>query len=79
MYKDDNEFMLLFGERIKFLRSEKKISQTDLAGKAELEKSAIQRIERGYNSTIKTLIKLANAFDISVSELLGIENGNTQK
>ena len=73
MYKDDDEFMLLFGKRVKFLRSEKKISQTDLAVMADLEKSAIQRIERGYNSTIKTLIKLANAFDISVSELLGIE------
>lgn len=66
---DDNQYAKLFGRRIKELRKERSMSQTDLAGKAELEKTAIQRIERGYNSTLKTLRKLAKGLDITVSEL----------
>ena len=66
---DDVQYAKLFGRRIKELRKENSMSQTDLAGKAELEKTAIQRIERGYNSTLKTLRKLAKAFDISLAQL----------
>jgi len=60
----------MFGKHIKALRKEHNLSQSALGAKANLEKTAIQRIERGYNSTLKTLFKLADAFDISLSELL---------
>ena len=66
---DDREYLKLFGKRIKTLRKTHNLSQTDLAGKANLEKTAIQRIERGYNSTLRTLRKLANAFDMNLAEL----------
>ena len=66
--------MKVFGKRIKSLRKEKKLTQSELAGKAELEKTAIQRIERGYNSTLKTINKLAKGFEVSLSELFNFKD-----
>jgi len=78
-YTDDIEYLKLFGKKIKELRKERNLSQSALGGKAELEKTAIQRIERGYNSTIKTLLKLANALDIEVAELFDLTTEDTSK
>lgn len=66
---NDVEFAKVFGKHIKMLRKRYELSQSELAGRAELEKTAIQRIERGYNSTLKTIRKLARGFEISLSEL----------
>lgn len=68
------EYLKLFGKRIKELRKKNKMSQSELGGKAELEKTAIQRIERGHNSTLNTLLKVAKAFDLTLSELFDLEN-----
>lgn len=58
------------GENIKKLRNEKEWSQTELGYRSELDKSVIQRIERGkYNSSIKTLLKIANALEVKFYEL----------
>ena len=78
-YNDDIQYLKMFGKRIKALRKEQNLSQSDLGGKADLEKTAIQRIERGYNSTIKTLLKLANGFDISLPELLNFSDKQIKK
>ena len=70
---DHEIYTKLFGKRIKELRKKYAMSQSDLAGNAELEKTAIQRIERGYNSTLNTLRKLGKGFNISISELIELE------
>jgi transcriptional regulator with XRE-family HTH domain len=62
------------GIRIKELRKKYNLSQSQLGAQSNLEKTAIQRIERGYNSTLYTLSRLAEGFDISLSELLDIDN-----
>ena len=67
-YPNDELFLKQFGKNIRDLRMKNNLTQRDLADKSGLEESAIQRIERGYNSTLKTLLKLANAFDISLEE-----------
>jgi len=69
---DEIELQQAFVKKIKILRKHNQYSQSDLSGKSDLEKTAIQRIERGHNSTLKTLQKLANAFDITLSELCDI-------
>ena len=69
MYSNDEEVKKLFGQRIKQLRKEYKLSQSELSALTNIDKGSLQRIERGYNSTLKTFIKLANAFEISLSEL----------
>ncbi|WP_452600634.1 helix-turn-helix domain-containing protein [Pontimicrobium sp. MEBiC06410] len=72
-YSDEKEVFKQFGQRIKFLRKEYKLSQSALGGKADVEKSTIQRIEKGANVTMRIMVQLANAFDMSLSELLKID------
>ena len=70
---DEKDFAKMFGKHVKMLRKQHELSQSELAGRAELEKTAIQRIERGYNSTLKTLRKLAKGFGISLSDLFKLD------
>lgn len=75
-YADEDELKKAFGKRIKQLRKEYKLSQSELSALTNIDKGSLQRIERGYNSTLKTFRKLANAFEINLSELFDftIEN-----
>lgn len=67
----DSELMIAFGNRIKQLRAKHNMSQYELAAAASVERSSIARIERGsVNPSLCTLKLLANAFDLSLSELL---------
>jgi len=61
------------GKRIKELRSELKISQDQLAKKANIPFSTLVKIEAGYtpNPSMETLIKIADAFNISIDKLIG--------
>jgi len=77
MYSDEHKLFLQLGRRIKTLRKKHKLSQSALGGKAELEKSLIQRIERGSNVTIKTLMHIANGFEITLSELLDFSDSDS--
>lgn len=59
-----------FGVRLKALRTEKGMTQEELAYAAEVELSQIHRIETGKtNPTLSTLTALAEAFSITLSEL----------
>ena len=59
-------------ERIKANRKRLGLTQTELGLKIGVQKSAIQKYEAGSNHyKLETIIKLANAFEISVSTLLG--------
>lgn len=61
------------GKRIKELRAGLKISQDRLAKKADIPFSTLVKIEAGYtpNPSMETLIKIADAFNVSIDELLG--------
>lgn len=65
-----------FGEAIKRLRTARGWTQVDLSARAGLRQGYISALERQekVNPTQDTLVKLADAFGISVSELL-IEAG----
>ena len=59
-----------FGDIIREKRKEKKMSQEDLAFKADLHRTYIGMIERAEkNITLENINKLAKALDLSVSEL----------
>ena len=64
------------GMRIKFLRSERRWSQEDLALEANVNKNYICDLENGRrNPSLEILEKIAVAFGISLSELFkGIES-----
>nr|WP_294785177.1 helix-turn-helix transcriptional regulator [uncultured Flavobacterium sp.] len=64
-------FIANLGVHIRQLREKKGMSQQDLADDCEIRKTQIGRIERAeINTTIKTLVKIANALDIEPKELL---------
>jgi len=61
----------LFGQRLKRLRIEKKLTQELLAYEADFEQSQINRIENAKtNATPSNLSAIANALNISLSDLL---------
>jgi len=58
---------------LKQLRKQKGWSQQKLAEKTGLSFNAITKIEQGRaeHPTLKTLIKLADIFEVSIDELVG--------
>ncbi len=66
----DEQLLRLVGERVRQLRKDRGLRQEDMC-QFGFEYKYYQRIEYGEkNLTLKTLNKLAKAFDIPVSELL---------
>jgi len=66
------------GERIKFLRSLKKITQENFAEKIDIEPQSLSNIERGkFAPSIETLQKIAIALEVQPYELYLFEEENT--
>jgi len=63
----------MIARRLKELRKERNWTQQKLAEKAGLSFNAITKIEQGAaeHPTLKTLLKLADAFGISLDALVG--------
>ncbi len=59
-------------KNLKFLRSSNKISQQELADRIGIDRSTVSRIENNeIETTIDNAIKIADIFNISLSDLLG--------
>ena len=65
--------MRIIGQRVKRLREEKVWTQQHLAEAAGINVRTIQRIEKGGAPSNETLLSLAAAFDIDISELIEIQ------
>lgn len=62
------------GERIKFYRKQRKLTQQQLANKSDIALMSIQRYERNERQpNIETLAKIAANLEISVTDLVGNE------
>jgi len=62
------------GKNIRKYRVKKGLTQLDLAATCGFDESAIGRLENGNtNPTIKTLLKLAKALEVKLSELVKIK------
>lgn len=72
-YSQDNPFLrerIVLGKTIERLRKERKMTQEDLADKADINVSYLAKIENGYiNTTVRYMIKLSRGLKISVKEL----------
>jgi len=67
----EENFIINLGVHIRQLREKKNLSQQDLANDSNIPKAQIGRIERAkVNTTVRTLIKIANALEIEPKELL---------
>jgi transcriptional regulator with XRE-family HTH domain len=63
------QFLLLIGQNIKKIRSNKNITQFKLAALCDFEKASMSRIESGKtNTTVLTLYKISKALDVPMSE-----------
>ncbi|MDP5143660.1 helix-turn-helix transcriptional regulator [Rheinheimera baltica] len=68
----------LFGLRVKQLRLARNISQEELGALSNLDRTYISGIERGKrNVGLKNILQIANALNVSVSELFNIPELNT--
>ncbi len=65
----------LLAQRLKQLRSDKKITQEELAYRSELTLSQIVRIETvKINPTVSTMFRIAKALDLNITELFDFES-----
>ena len=68
---EKDELLKLIGSRIKELRISKGISQQELAAACNFEKSNMSRIENGgSNITVGTLLKISQAINVELLELV---------
>lgn len=67
----EGTFIINLGIHVRQIREKKGLSQQDLADDCGITQNQVGRIERAeINTTIKTLVKIANALDIEPKELL---------
>ncbi|MEO1253970.1 MAG: helix-turn-helix transcriptional regulator [Bacteroidota bacterium] len=63
--------LIKFGERIRQVRMDKRLSQEDLAFEVGVHRTYIGMLERAEkNPTLITLLKLSKALEIDLSQLL---------
>ena len=68
---NDLQLLTEMGVRIRKYRTEKKLSQNDLAIMCNFEKASMSRIEAGKtNITLLTLSKISKALGIGIDALL---------
>ena len=66
----DKELLLMLGNQIKKIRTEKRTKQYELAALCNFEKASLSRIESGKtNPTVITILKICNALQVPVTEL----------
>lgn len=62
-----------FGERLKFIRQTRELSEDDLSAATKLHVATIKRIERrGIRPSLPTVKKLAEALNVKEALLLGV-------
>lgn len=65
------QLYLLLGLKIKFFRSSKKLSQTDLASKLKLSRTSIVNIEQGkQHPPLHLLFQIAECLSIDIHNLI---------
>jgi len=73
--------MLNIGKKIKYFRTKAGLSQQKLANNTDLSISAITNLEQGIaqQPTIQTMVKIADALNISIDELVGRKFKSSKK
>lgn len=67
----DHQELAAFGRSVRFLRSEKGLSQEALADLASIDRSYMGGIERGeHNVALINMKKIADALETSIADLM---------
>jgi transcriptional regulator with XRE-family HTH domain len=71
---DEKEAYKRIGQNIIRLRTERNLSQIQLANLCEFEKANMSRLELGkINPTIKTLLKVSASLNVSLKDITDID------
>lgn len=63
--------LIIIGRNISILRKNKNLTQEDLCGLAQIDRSYLSEIENGkMNVTIKSLVTIARALNVDLAEIL---------
>lgn len=63
--------LVIIGKNIARIRRDKKLTQEDLCGLAEIDRSYLSEIENGkMNVTVRSLTAIADALDVRLIDLL---------
>ena len=69
----DKALIKELGKRIAFYRKQKGLTQAHLSDLAEMEESAVRRIELGKtNPTFKTLLRISRGLEVPLKELVDL-------
>jgi transcriptional regulator with XRE-family HTH domain len=61
--------VMLVGRKIRRLRKERRLTQTELSGRIGIQQSDLSRMEKGeYRVSLDTLFKILAEFDVSIGE-----------
>ncbi|WP_237673443.1 helix-turn-helix domain-containing protein [Vreelandella profundi] len=72
-----NDNLLAFGQRVKYLRKNKGISQEEMAALAGIDRSYMGHIERGEkNITLTKIYQISDALGIDVADLFPRANAD---
>ena len=70
----EDTFLINLGIHIRQMREKRNLSQQQLANDCDILKVQIGRIERAeINTTVRTLVKIANALEIQPKDLLDLK------
>lgn len=73
-YARHTQFLKSFGKNLRKIRLERKLTQEELANRADIEISQVSRIERGIiNTSISQVYQIAKAMEIHPKELFDFE------
>lgn len=77
--KEISQLREKFGQRVRLMRSERGLTQEQLAERAGISVDFLSLIERGKSSpSFENLDELADALEVSVAELFNFEGGRSQ-
>ena len=66
-----NELKMLFGKRVRALRTERGWSQEELADRAGLDRTYVSSLERGHrNVALLNIVRLAEGLEVDPGSLL---------
>ena len=69
--KNNSKILIKFGDRVRELRTQKNLSQEQLAHLADVHRTYIGMIERAEkNITLLNIEKIANALQVEINDLL---------
>lgn len=72
--------MILFSQRLKELRKEKRLKQHEVAKFLNMSLTGYNQYEtNGHEPSIQTIIKLAELFNVSIDYLLGYSDNRNYK